>query len=423
MVIVPLAVLGWLGVRLDASERAERDRLIDQVLIEQLRNYDQTIANVVAKCADDVSKTLANAPLDGGDLRELQLSTPYVTQFFVLDANNVLRYPTLQGDTLPAEEDFLLRTLDIWMNGELATQGAEEQLSQSPGYQSRKIGQKTSVSKASVNNVPPSQRAAGWYVWHWGSDIHLIYWTRRSDGNVVGAEVNRARLTANIVATLPQTGIDRALSEPTNDDGVPGSSVPYVRLGTRGELRNSRGEAIYIWLNRFNAENARPRVSLPLSYPLSNWSLAFSVDPATLTQVGSGSLAFRLMARLGAVAIALIGLAVFFYRESARAMREAAQRVTFVNQVSHELKTPLTNIRMYAEMLDQNLDDADEQSKRQIGVLVSESQRLTRLIANILTFSRKERKGLSLRYTAGSIDPCIESVIAQFRPALEAKGV
>ena len=33
-------------------------------------------------------------------------------------------------------------------------------------------------------------------------------------------------------------------------------------------------------------------------------------------------------------------------------MREALQRVRFVNQVSHELRTPLTNIRLYAELLD-----------------------------------------------------------------------
>ncbi len=68
--------------------------------------------------------------------------------------------------------------------------------------------------------------------------------------------------------------------------------------------------------------------------------------------LGRGML-FNLAAGIGALVLALIGLTFYFYRESTREMREAAERVSFVNQVSHELKTPLTNIRMYAELLEQ----------------------------------------------------------------------
>ncbi len=68
-------------------------------------------------------------------------------------------------------------------------------------------------------------------------------------------------------------------------------------------------------------------------------------------------------------------------------MREAVQRVSFVNQVSHELKTPLTNIRMYAELLERDSDEKNERLGRHIDVIVSESRRLSRLIGNVLTFS------------------------------------
>jgi signal transduction histidine kinase len=51
---------------------------------------------------------------------------------------------------------------------------------------------------------------------------------------------------------------------------------------------------------------------------------------------------------------------VYWYRESSRELREAATRVNFVNQVSHELKTPLTNIRMYAELLGNDLEASDD---------------------------------------------------------------
>ena len=52
---------------------------------------------------------------------------------------------------------------------------------------------------------------------------------------------------------------------------------------------------------------------------------------------------------LGAI---LVLLALYFHKENTRDLRIASQRVTFVNQVSHELKTPLTNIRMYADLLE-----------------------------------------------------------------------
>jgi len=97
---------------------------------------------------------------------------------------------------------------------------------------------------------------------------------------------------------------------------------------------------------------------------------------------------------LGLLGATVISLTYYFYREQSREMREAAQRVSFVNQVSHELKTPLTNIRMYAELIEKDADESDERLQRYAGVIVSESQRLSRLIGNVLTFSRKQRRNL-----------------------------
>ena len=104
-------------------------------------------------------------------------------------------------------------------------------------------------------------------------------------------------------------------------------------------------------------------------------------------------------------------------------MREAVQRVSFVNQVSHELKTPLTNIRMYAELLERDSDEKNERLGRHIDVIVSESRRLSRLIGNVLTFSRKQRQTLEIHPKPGVVDDVVQSVLDHFRPALEAKRI
>src|SRR5262245_37271377 len=126
---------------------------------------------------------------------------------------------------------------------------------------------------------------------------------------------------------------------------------------------------------------------------------------------------------MSALVLALIGLASYFYRESTREMREAAERVSFVNQVSHELKTPLTNIRMYAELLEQSLPEDDSKAAEHLDVIVSESQRLSRLIGNVLTFARKQNDKLTLHRAAGNVDRCIEFVLDHFKAPLEAKNV
>ena len=103
-------------------------------------------------------------------------------------------------------------------------------------------------------------------------------------------------------------------------------------------------------------------------------------------------------------------------------MREAGQRVTFVNQVSHELKTPLTNIRMYAEILEDELSD-EPRMQGFAGIIASESQRLARLILNLLSFSRSQREELQIRRTRGSVDEVVKRTLERFRPAFEAAAI
>jgi signal transduction histidine kinase len=100
--------------------------------------------------------------------------------------------------------------------------------------------------------------------------------------------------------------------------------------------------------------------------------------------------AFFLAALLLVVSLTLFG-SYLLWRDMRRELRMAEMRSQFVASVSHELKTPLTAIRMFAETLGMGRP-ADEQSQKDyLNTIVSESDRLRRLIDNVLDFSRIEQ--------------------------------
>jgi signal transduction histidine kinase len=122
-----------------------------------------------------------------------------------------------------------------------------------------------------------------------------------------------------------------------------------------------------------------------LSPPFGDLELAFSVSQ--LPSAPGGLLLLWISVTLAAV---LCGGFFFMYRFAAGQLRLARQQQDFVSAVSHELKTPLTSIRMYGEMLKAGwADDAKKQTY--YDYIHSESERLSRLIDNVLQLARLTR--------------------------------
>src|SRR6185295_265495 len=74
-----------------------------------------------------------------------------------------------------------------------------------------------------------------------------------------------------------------------------------------------------------------------------------------------------------------------------RELMLARQKTDFVSNVSHELKTPLTSIRMFSELLAEGRVSEPAKQKAYLHIIAAEAARLTRLINNVLDFSRLER--------------------------------
>ncbi|MDX1709292.1 MAG: histidine kinase dimerization/phospho-acceptor domain-containing protein, partial [Desulfobacterales bacterium] len=117
--------------------------------------------------------------------------------------------------------------------------------------------------------------------------------------------------------------------------------------------------------------------AFPSPFAFLNASLSFDEIPRS---TGRSTLMI-MMAVLAA--IFLIGL--FTIYKSARAIVDLSERRSqFVSSVTHELKTPLTNIRMYIEMLEQGIAKDTEREQEYFQIINSEGSRLSRLINNVL---------------------------------------
>ncbi len=121
------------------------------------------------------------------------------------------------------------------------------------------------------------------------------------------------------------------------------------------------------------------------------------------------------------VAVLLLGLVAIY--ASARKIVEFSERqARFVSSVTHELKTPLTNIRMYIEMLEQGMAGDPERERDYYRVLDSEGARLTRLIENVLELSKLERRHRRADLRRGDFTDVIEDVERLMAGAIRQAG-
>jgi len=96
----------------------------------------------------------------------------------------------------------------------------------------------------------------------------------------------------------------------------------------------------------------------------------------------------------------------------------------FISMVSHDLRTPMTCIKGYASILQNDPKQFDnETTKEYLNIIVDESDRLTRLINNILDIQRFEAGGMALNLKYMDINKLVEEVFNLFQPPAEEKNL
>ncbi len=130
---------------------------------------------------------------------------------------------------------------------------------------------------------------------------------------------------------------------------------------------------------------------------------------------------FYLLALLLVLSVTLFG-AYLLWRDVRRDVRMAEMRSQFVSSVSHELKTPLTAIRMFAETLRLGRSKNLKTQAEYLDTIVSESQRLTRLLNNVLDFSKIEQGKRIYRPEPSSLSEIIQAAARAMKYPLSQQG-
>jgi two-component system phosphate regulon sensor histidine kinase PhoR len=183
-------------------------------------------------------------------------------------------------------------------------------------------------------------------------------------------------------------------------------------IGSRGEVifgQPITGAGKYLYEGRFESTVYQWRLQMA---PLDNVQLRAGSQKQALAD----TILIGLM--LGLI---LIGTAFLVYSISSE-QRLSALKSEFISNVSHELKTPLSLIRMFAELLMLGKVKTPEKGREYAAIITRESERLSRLIDNVLDFSRMERGKAAYEMKPGDLGEVVERALDFFRYRLEREG-
>ena len=170
--------------------------------------------------------------------------------------------------------------------------------------------------------------------------------------------------------------------------------------------------------------NLKSNESLELSFhsfPLPWKLLATYPEIGTIEKTTSREILFYGIMLVVIVVLMLLG-SVLVARDISRESETNRLKTEFVNNISHELKTPLTLIRLYGETLQRKDDLTDVEKRECYEIITKESERLSHLINNVLDFSRIDMGRKEFYLKKGNLQDLIADTLDSYKYHLEKKG-
>ena len=244
-----------------------------------------------------------------------------------------------------------------------------------------------------------------WTTWFEGPGQQWAFWIQDNNGTILGVVVDRTAFMAEAIAQLPDSS----------------NSKSYSSASESFALLNEASSPIYVWGDASIVPNSENSITVSLPSPLNLWSIRLSSSATSTPPWYKQPLVLSMGASLISLAVITLIAAFYLYSETRREFQKAQQRVSFVNQVSHEFKTPLTNIQLYSELLDESVES--EKGNKYLKIIQDETHKLSRMIANVLTFARGQKAALKINARSLVPDEILNNLLETHRPGLERKEI
>jgi signal transduction histidine kinase len=234
--------------------------------------------------------------------------------------------------------------------------------------------------------------------------LRLLFWHRQqpTSDSIYGTQVDLSQLVTQLQQLIAV--------EPALRDEV---CIALLDDNTRPRFRTDAG---------FQTDWKRPFVAAEIGEALPHWELAVYLrNPAHFNETARTT-AFTLGLLIALLVLAIAVGSWLIVRDLNRQLTLARQKTDFVSNVSHELKTPLTSIRMFSELLAEGRVNEPEKHRSYLNIIAAETARLTRLINNVLDFARLERGEQNYHLANCDLAALARNAAETFRPQLETAG-
>lgn len=364
-------------MRFLSQEQSRISRAAESVARDQLEAVASQISLTVETVQDDLLRALDAIPEErlGQTLIAWEKRNPLIRNVFIQSPDGQVVLPDREVP-LTGEQSRFLRHYQTLFNGTvpwkktLADEGGDTQPAPSFGRLSSPFNRAVLSRKPPVSFSPEPPIVGGWIPWFWETRMSFLGWVQHDPASArYGVEVEMVTLLAELLPVLP-------------------SELPVAR---RMALIDGSGRVVHQTGGLNGDDGAQPALRVAVGSTLPHWELALYTPDGTFESMGRGVAILSGMLVM-ILFVFLFGAGILLLREAHRNRKDAQQKTMFVSNVSHELKTPLTTIRMYAELLEDGRVKDPGKARRYLKTIRAESVRLTRLVNNVLDFSRLDQR-------------------------------
>lgn len=377
MILALPVIIVWLGEQyVELSLKRERDDISKdshfkcQFINANIENYFNLLS---AKIVTDLRKVRGNLSNES----MIDMVNPDIEQLTIFSESKRIVYPVLPDALSQRKLSYYLALVEH-VNSSTSNSNSDE----------------NSFSQSEQKELPGCN---GWSSLFWQDGIAIHYCHITTDGQMVFIRTPKLRILSNIIRV-----ISTSLPENVHFNITDYDDKSLYSTSTSEELKSTNKHII---------------VQESLPSPLTSWKIQLSMpsrDSTFSRQIYTICGLFIIIGWL------LSGIAYYWF---VRSILVAAQRVSFVNRVSHELKTPLTNIRLYAELLAESELVSDDDTRKKLNIITAETARLSRLVSNILTFSRQQKNKIKLRFVDVNPDTVIRNAVESFLQSFLSSGI